>query len=101
MQAARSRRGLWKESGYVERPKDAAQSRSFKPLETIAKLRQPRRISINHGSAAELTSLPGIGPKLATAIIQMRPYKNVEALESVPGIGPRKLAEMRDLVTID
>ena len=101
LQAARARRGLWQESGYVELLKDALQTRSFKPLTGVVGLRQPRRISINHGSADELTSLPGIGPKLAAAIIQLRPYKTIEALENVPGIGPKKLAEMRDLVTID
>jgi competence ComEA-like helix-hairpin-helix protein len=45
------------------------------------------RIDINTASAAELDSLPNIGPALAAAIIHARPFGSVEDLTRVPGIG--------------
>ncbi|MEQ1748844.1 MAG: ComEA family DNA-binding protein [Prosthecobacter sp.] len=45
------------------------------------------RIDINTASAAELDSLPNIGPALATAIIHARPFSSAADLTRVPGIG--------------
>ena len=53
-------------------------------------------IDINLASAAELRRLPGIGPRLAEAIIAGRPYGAVDDLTRVKGIGPGRLAEVRD-----
>lgn len=52
-------------------------------------------IDLNDASAAELESLPGIGPSLARAIVEGRPYESVDALLRVPGIGPARLAAVR------
>jgi competence ComEA-like helix-hairpin-helix protein len=45
------------------------------------------RIDVNTASAAELDSLPNIGPALAAAIIHARPFRSVGDLARVPGIG--------------
>ena len=45
------------------------------------------RIDINTASAAELDSLPNIGPALAAAIIHARPFSSAADLARVPGIG--------------
>lgn len=62
-------------------------------------------ININTASAAELESLPSIGPKTAAAIIAYReehgPFATVEALTDVKGIGPATLEKLRALITID
>ncbi len=50
------------------------------------------RIDINTASSAELDSLPNIGPALAAAIVDARPFNSVEDLARVPGIG-RKIIE--------
>lgn len=59
-------------------------------------------IDVNRASAAELVSLPGVGPATATAIVAERerngPFLDVDDLDRVPGIGPAKLAAIRELV---
>ena len=63
-----------------------------------------RLIDINSAGAAELQSLPGIGPRTAAEIIRCREeqgrFKNVEDLLSVKGIGAAKLSGIKDLVTV-
>jgi competence protein ComEA len=60
-------------------------------------------VDVNVAGAAELESLPGIGPATAAAIITERerngPFVGVDDLDRVPGIGPAKLEALRDLVT--
>jgi competence protein ComEA len=64
----------------------------------------PVPVAINDADAAELETLPGIGPTTAAAIVEYRtangPFATVDDLESVPGIGPAKLDAVRDLVTL-
>ncbi|MEZ4860749.1 MAG: ComEA family DNA-binding protein [Caldilineaceae bacterium] len=56
------------------------------------------RINLNSATAAELETLPGIGPSKAAAIIANRPYATVEDLERVPGIGAKTIDQMRDQI---
>jgi competence protein ComEA len=62
-------------------------------------------LDLNQATAAELESLPGIGPSLASAIVQYReqngPFQSVEELVNVPGIGEARLAQLRALVRVD
>ena len=61
-------------------------------------------LNLNTASAAELETLPGVGPVLAERIVTWRtahgPYPTVEALDAVNGIGAKLLAGLRDLVTV-
>ncbi len=61
-----------------------------------------RLIDLNQADAAELETLPGVGPATAAAIISHRetngPFQRVEDLLSVRGIGDAKLAAIADLV---
>lgn len=52
-------------------------------------------VDVNGASAAELSSLPGIGPVLAERIIAARPFAELEALTRVRGIGPKRLSALR------
>ena len=62
-------------------------------------------LNVNTASAAALEGLPGIGPTLATAIVEHRqrsgPFSTVDELVEVSGIGPVKLEQIRPLATVD
>lgn len=57
-------------------------------------------IDINHASADELDTLPGIGPVTAAKIIAARPFATIEELDSRDVVGPSTLDKIRDLITI-
>jgi competence protein ComEA len=57
------------------------------------------KIDVNTADVAELTRIPGIGPKTAEAIVAYRKdvgqFKKLEDLIEVKGIGPKKLETIR------
>jgi competence protein ComEA len=61
------------------------------------------RVDVNRASAADLESLPGIGPALARRIVEHReahgPFRSVDDLDRVSGIGPRLLERIRGSVS--
>jgi competence protein ComEA len=63
----------------------------------------PAKVDVNAAGAAELESLPGIGPATSAAIVAHRerhgPFRSVDSLLEVRGIGAAKLDALRDLVT--
>lgn|GEM_PF-1291937 len=63
----------------------------------------PGRVDINTASAAELESLPGVGPAKAEAIVAHRevaPFKSTDELVDVRGIGEKLYAQLKDRVTV-
>lgn len=62
----------------------------------------PARIDVNSAASAELELLPGVGPKLAGAIVEFReqhgPFRAVEDLDQATGIGPSTLERLRERV---
>ena len=62
------------------------------------------KVNINTASAQQLTTLPGIGPKKAEAIVVYRKangaFAAVDDLVKVKGIGPKTLDKLRPLITV-
>ena len=62
------------------------------------------QIRINTASRSELESLPGIGPVLAERIVAYRQahgmFTSVDDLLNVSGIGAKKLADIREMITL-
>jgi competence protein ComEA len=63
------------------------------------------KVNINTADAAQLESLPGIGPATAQSIIDYREehgaFKSTEELKDVKGIGDKKFDAIKDLVTVE
>jgi competence protein ComEA len=61
-------------------------------------------INLNTASAETLSTLPGIGPVKAQAIIAYRernPFQSVDQITSVSGIGPATYEKIRGLITVN
>lgn len=61
-------------------------------------------VNLNTATQAELETLPGIGPSMATAILEQRSsvgrFTSIEELKSVRGIGEKRFADLANKVTI-
>ena len=75
------------------------------PAATVAKLKPlavarplPSPVDVNSASIEELEGLPGVGPALAKAIADGRPYKTVDDLAKVKGLGESKLGALKGRV---
>lgn len=63
-----------------------------------------RPLDLNHASAAELATLPGIGPAKAARILEARRarsgFRSLDDLLAVPGIGPATVERLRARVVL-
>ena len=63
------------------------------------------KVDINRASFSEITTIPGVGEKLAYSIIAYRKshgrFKNIEELKRVKGIKDRKLEKLKKYITIE
>ena len=68
------------------------------------KITQSKSININTANRHMLTNLPGIGPKLATGIIEYRDahglFSSREEITQVKGIGEKKYKAISAMITI-
>lgn len=62
------------------------------------------RVDLNSADAAELDTLPGVGPVMAGNIVAWReangPFTTVEQLQEISGIGPARYAQLAELVSV-
>lgn len=61
-------------------------------------------VALNSATKEQLENLPGVGPSLASKILEYRDgiggFKSVEELDQVRGIGPALMEKIRPLVTL-
>ncbi len=61
-------------------------------------------VNINTATAAQLEALPGIGPKMASLIVEYRQkngnFKKIEELMNVKGIGEKSFLKLKGRLTI-
>jgi competence protein ComEA len=62
------------------------------------------RVNINTASVEQLTTLPGVGPKLAARIVEHRQksgaFHSTQELMNVKGIGEKNYARIEQLLTV-
>jgi len=82
------------------RPESPAPARVSPP----APVADPRPLDLNHAGADEIARLPGVGPSLARRIVEERDrrgrFDSPDALRGILGMGPKKLAALREYVTV-
>jgi competence ComEA-like helix-hairpin-helix protein len=102
--ALKQRVGVWSETDLGKLDEMRAEQRNEE-----AEMKELRRqlqadasvpVDINKATARDLQSVGGIGPVLASRIIEHRPFKSVDDLLRVPGINQRLLEQIRPRLTV-
>ena len=91
------------EQVYVDSVTVSNPSVGMGPIKRVVK-KKSGPININRATAGELDALPGIGPVLASRIIDYRkangPFASVDDLQKVSGIGISKFAQFKSKVRV-
>jgi len=100
--AARRSLGVWKFTDWNSLPEERREQRREEREDRVAmETAQPiGSVDINTASRDELMQIPGVGEVTATAIIEERPFANVDDLLKVRGIGPKTLEKLKPWVTV-
>ena len=79
----------------------AAQRAARPPAATVI---STEAINLNSATAAQIASLPGIGPKTADLVVQYRakngPFKKIEEIMNVRGVGEKSFLKIKDRLTV-
>lgn len=63
------------------------------------------KININTATESQIALLPGIGPKLATEVVNYRTsngnFKTIEDIKKVAGVGDKKFEKIKDFVVTE
>ena len=104
LQAMRQRAGIWSETDLGKLDEMRAQQRGEE--EEMKELRRQLQgevsgpADINKATVREIQSVAGLGPVLASRLIEGRPYKSVDELLRVPGINQKLLERLRPQLTV-
>ena len=93
---------LWMLSPVAAQEKAAAGKRPAAAKTAAASPAAP--VNLNTATAAQIATLPGIGPKAAERIIEYRQksggFKKIEELMNVKGIGEKSFLKLKPLLTV-
>jgi competence protein ComEA len=83
-----------------------AQEQKKEPATETAQVQATQaKVNINKADAAQLTTLPRVGPAIAARIIAHREehggFKKPEELMNVKGIGPKTFDRLKQLISIE
>ena len=63
------------------------------------------KVNINTATEAQIALLPGLGPKLATEVVNYRTnnggLKTIEDIKKVSGVGDKKFEKIKDYVVLE
>jgi hypothetical protein len=65
------------------------------PVAKVPAAAEPGPVSINHATAAELSTIKGLPKAVAASIVAGRPFKTFDALLTVKGLGPKLFAKLQ------
>ncbi|MEJ2745469.1 MAG: helix-hairpin-helix domain-containing protein [bacterium] len=91
---------------YVPKVGEEIAERERKRENELRRVRRPipvKRIDINTAPIDELATIPGIGDKMAEAIVlsrSVKPFRSTDEIKRVPGIGKKKYDRMREYITV-
>jgi DNA uptake protein ComE-like DNA-binding protein len=72
-----------------------------KPVKKAAPAKEAvKQVSINKASEDELAALKGLPREVAKAIVAARPYASLDEVVKAKGMGLKKLAKLRDLLSL-
>jgi competence ComEA-like helix-hairpin-helix protein len=85
-------------------PRAIPAPRARPPVVPPPPIADPRPLDLNRASADEISRLPGVGPSLARRIVEERDrrgrFESADGLRGILGMGPKKLAALREHVTV-
>jgi competence protein ComEA len=59
------------------------------------------KLPLNRTPEAELARLPGVGPVAARALVQARPFRSWDEVDSVKGVGPARFRTLQQATELD
>lgn len=81
-----------------------AVAQSAKQAPPAAKEKVVGPVNLNTAAAAELETLPGVGPAMATRILEYRQknggFKKIEELMNVRGVGEKMFLKLKPMITV-
>src|SRR5262245_333452 len=82
----------------------AADAAKTTPATRTAKTAPATKINLNSASAEQLSTVPGLGPKLAERIVEHRQkegaFRSVQELMNVKGVGEKNLARIQGYLVV-
>ena len=63
------------------------------------------KVNINKATESQIAMLPGLGPKLATEVVNYRTnngnFKTAEDIKKVSGVGDKKFEKIKDFIILE